>query len=404
MATRLALDGGEPVRVEPFPHWPQWNDDERAALQAVLDAGEWWSIGGQQVEAFAREFAATHDAAHGVCCTNGSAALEICLRAADIQWGEEVITTSYSFIATANAALLVGAVPRFADVLPDTWNLDPAHVEALITPRTRAIIAVHIGGEPADMDALVGIARDHGLVLIEDAAQAHGAAWRGRRVGALGDMGTFSFQNSKNITAGEGGAILSNSTDWYERCWSVVNVGRRPNGGWYEHVGLASNYRLTEWQAAVLRVQLPRLLAQNAQRQRSAAFLAAGLAQIGGLSVIPGDPRVTDNAYHLLKLRYDPEAFGGRPADEFVRAIRAEGIPIGRGYPAPFGAEAMIQREVARICSRLGLATPDDGPWPVCTEVCANGLWLLHSALLSAESDLEDILAAVAKIKTAWTA
>jgi dTDP-4-amino-4,6-dideoxygalactose transaminase len=404
MATQLAIDGGEPVRVEPFPHWPQWNDDERAALHAVLDTGEWWSIGGQQVEAFAREFAAAHDAAHGVCCTNGSAALEICLRAAGIQWGDEVITTSYSFIATANAALLVGAVPRFVDVLPDTWNLDAAQVEALITPRTRAIIAVHIGGEPADMDALGRIAREHDLVLIEDAAQAHGAAWRGRRVGALGDMGTFSFQNSKNITAGEGGLILCNSADWYERCWSVVNVGRRPNGGWYEHIGLASNYRLTEWQAAVLRAQLPRLLAQNAQRQCSAAFLAAGLAQIGGLSVIPGDPRVTDNAYHLLKLRYDPEAFGGRPADEFVRAVRAEGIPIGRGYPAPFGEEAMIQREVARICTRLGLATPDDGPWPICAEVCANGLWLLHSALLSAESDLEDILAAVAKIKTAWTA
>ncbi|NLX37147.1 MAG: DegT/DnrJ/EryC1/StrS family aminotransferase, partial [Chloroflexi bacterium] len=251
MSARLAIDGGEPLRQRPFPHWPQWSEQERKALLTTLASGEWWSMGGEQVDAFTREFAAAHEAAHGVCCTNGSAALEICLRAIGLDWGDEVITSSYSFVATANAALLVGAIPRFADVLPDTWNLDPCQVEALITPRTKAIIAVHIGGEPADMDALAQIAQEHDLPLIEDAAQAHGAAWRGRHVGAIGDMGTFSFQNSKNITAGEGGIILTNSADWHERCWSVVNVGRRPDGGWYEHVGLASNYRLTEWQAAV---------------------------------------------------------------------------------------------------------------------------------------------------------
>ncbi|MGI6374801.1 MAG: DegT/DnrJ/EryC1/StrS family aminotransferase [Anaerolineae bacterium] len=403
MSAQLAIDGGEPLRREPFPHWPQWSGEEQEALLAALESGEWWSMGGQQVDAFAREFAAAHDAHYGVCCTNGSAALEICLRAAGLEWGDEVITTSYSFVATANAALLVGAIPRFADVLPDTWNLDPAHVEALITPRTRAIIAVHIGGEPADMDALTRLAQARGLVLIEDAAQAHGAAWRGRRVGAIGDMGTFSFQNSKNITAGEGGIILSNRADWHERCWSVVNVGRRPDGGWYEHVGLASNYRPTEWQAAVLRAQLPRLWPQNAMRQRHVRLLAKGLAQIGGLTALPGDPRVTDNAYHLLKLRYDPDAFGCRPAAEFVRAARAEGVPFTRGYPAPFGREPMIRRETERICRRLDLPVPDDGDWPHCQQACDDGLWLLHSVLLGNDADMEDILAVVDKIKRAWT-
>ncbi len=402
MAARLAIDGGEPLRLAPFPHWPQWNESERSALEATLNSGEWWSIGGQQVDAFAREFAAAHEAKYGVCCTNGSAALEICLRACGLEWGDEVITTSYSFVATANAALLVGAVPRFVDVLPDTWNLDPTQVEALITPRTRAVVAVHIGGEPADMDALTGIAARHGLALIEDAAQAHGAAWRGHRVGAIGDMGTFSFQNSKNITAGEGGIILSNSADWHARCWSVVNVGRKPDGDWYEHVGLASNYRLTEWQAAVLRVQLPRLLAQNAHRQRNAAILGEGLRQIGGLTTLPGDSRVTANAYHLLKMRYDASSFGGRSASDFVRAARAEGVPFTRGYPAPFGREEMIRRETARICSRLALPVPEDGPWPVCEEVCANGLWLLHSVLLGSEADMQSILDVVDKIKQAW--
>lgn len=402
MAIQLAVDGGEPVRRTPFPHWPQWDEAERAALSAVLASGEWWSMGGPQGDALAREFATLHEAAYGVCCTNGSAALEVCLRAAGLDWGDEVITTAYSFIATANAALLVGAVPRFADILPDTWNLDPAGVEALITPRTRAIIAVHIGGEPADLDALTRIAREHDLVLIEDAAQAHGAAWRGRRVGAIGDMGTFSFQQSKNMTAGEGGMILSNSAAWAERCWSVVNVGRRQDGGWYEHVGLASNYRLTEWQAAILRAQLPRLLAQNAHRQERARQLAEGLAQIGGLTALPGDPRVSANAYHLLKLRYDPAAFGGRSAAEFVRAAQAEGVPFTRGYPAPFGCEELIRRETARICRHLARPLPDDGPWPHCAEACANGLWLPQPVLLGTPRDMESILATVAKIQQAW--
>jgi len=403
MSARLAIDGGEPLRQRPFPHWPQWSEQERKVLLTTLASGEWWSMGGEQVDAFTREFAAAHEAAHGVCCTNGSAALEICLRAIGLDWGDEVITSSYSFVATANAALLVGAIPRFADVLPDTWNLDPCQVEALITPRTKAIIAVHIGGEPADMDALAQIAQEHDLPLIEDAAQAHGAAWRGRHVGAIGDMGTFSFQNSKNITAGEGGIILTNSADWHERCWSVVNVGRRPDGGWYEHVGLASNYRLTEWQAAVLRAQLPRLVEQNACRQRHARQLADGLAQLGGLVALPGDPRVSANAYHLLKMRYDPESFGGRSAAEFVAAARAEGVPFTRGYPAPFGREPMIRREIARICQRLNLPLPDDGDWPHCQQACDNGLWLLHSVLLASAADMQDILAVVDKIKQAWS-
>jgi dTDP-4-amino-4,6-dideoxygalactose transaminase len=359
-------------------------------------------MAGGQVTAFVHEFAEAHQASHGVGCTNGSAALEICLRAMDIEWGEEVITSSYSFIATANAALLVGAVPRFADVLPGTWNLDPSHVEQLITPRTRAIIAVHIGGEPADMDALRRIAGQHGIVLIEDAAQAHGAAWRGQRVGAIGDMGTFSFQSSKNVTAGEGGMVLTNSEDWYERCWSVVNVGRKPGGAFYDHVGLASNYRLTEWQAAVLRVQLTRLFDLNRRRQHSAAYLRTGMAEIEGLDMIPGDPRVTDDACHLLRLHYEPRAFGERTTADFVRAMRAEGVPIGRGYIEPFGSQAMILRETAKICGRLGLAVPEDGPWPVCADICENGLWLHHAMLLGDEADLDDILRAAAKVKAAW--
>lgn len=398
----LAMDGGRPLRAQPYPAWPYWDDREEAVLLDVLRSGEWWSVGGSHVTRFEDEFAAFHGARHGVAVTNGSAALEVCLMAAGVDWGDEVITTPYTFIATASACLLVGAMPRFVDVLPDTWNLDPALVEAAITPRTKAIIAVHLGGEPADMDALAEIARRHGIVLIEDACQAHGAEWCGRPVGALGDMGCFSFQASKNITSGEGGIILTNDERWYERCWSVHNVGRQREGQWYGHVALASNYRLSEWAGAVLRVQLTRLQGQAERRARNGAYLADTLAEVSGLSAIPGDARVTRNAYHLFKLWYDPQRFGGRDKAEFAKAMQAEGIPISVGYPRPLAQEPVIRRRVAFIADRLGLEPPTEAQCPVAESVCERGLWLPQNVLLGSHADVEDVVRAALKVQRAW--
>lgn len=402
MQYRLAIDGGRPLRGEPYPAWPQWDEREEAVLLDVLRSGAWWAVGGNHVKRLEDEFAACHEAAHGVAVTNGSAALEVSLRAADVDWGDEVITTPYTFIATASACLLVGAVPRFVDVLPDTWNLDPAGVEAAITPRTRVIVAVHLGGEPADMDALGEIARRHGLLLIEDACQAHGASWRDRRVGAIGDMGCFSFQASKNITGGEGGMILTNNPDWYERCWSVHNVGRQRGGQWYGHVALASNYRLSEWAGAVLRVQLTRLHEQSERRARNGAFLADALAEVTGLSAVPGDSRVTRNAYHLFKMWYQPALFGGRPKAEFARAMQAEGIPVSVGYPQPLSREPVIRDRVAFVAERLDLEPPSEEHCPVAEDICARGLWLPQNVLLGSQADIEDVVRAALKVQRAW--
>lgn len=400
--SRLAIDGGRPLRAEPFPAWPQWDQREEAVLLDVLRSGEWWAVGGSHVKRFEAEFAAYHEARHGVAVTNGSAALEVCLMAAGVDWGDEVITTPYTFIATASSCLLVGAVPRFVDVLPDTWNLDPAQVEAAITPRTKAIIAVHLGGEPADMDALGEIARRHGLRLIEDACQAHGATWCGHKVGALGDMGCFSFQASKNITGGEGGMILTNDPELYERCWSVHNVGRQRQGQWYGHVALASNYRLSEWAGAVLRVQLTRLHDQAERRARNGAYLADALAEVPGLSAVPGDPRVTRNAYHLFKLWYEPSYFAGHDKAEFALAMQREGIPMSVGYPRPLAREQVITQRVATIVDRLGLERPDEAPCPVAEDICARGLWLPQNVLLGSQADVEDVVRAALKVQRAW--
>lgn len=404
MAERLAIDGGTPVRTVGYPTWPQWNQQEERALLETCRSGNWWATDGVQVRAFESEFAEYHQARYGIACTNGSSALEVALRAAGVDWGDEVITTPYTFIATAASCLLVGAVPRFADILPSTWNLDPAQVEALITPRTKAILPVHIGGEPADLDALRALASRHNLALIEDAAQAHGAIWNGRKVGALGDMGTFSFQASKNITGGEGGMVLTNDQELAHRGWSCVNVGRSPKGALFQHVNLASNYRMAEWMGAVLRVQLGRLDEQAEKRAANAAYLAEALSEIPGLSPVPGDPRVTRNAYHLFRFSFDPEAFGGRTRDDLARAMEAEGIPIYSGYREPLSRQKVVVERSAYIRERLGLPAQDPDPCPVCEDVCQRGMWLYQALLLAERRDMDDIVAASRKIQRAWGA
>jgi dTDP-4-amino-4,6-dideoxygalactose transaminase len=398
----LAIDGGTPLHPHAYPAWPQWDGREEVALQEALRSGQWWAPGGTQVKAFEAEFAAYHQARHGIAVTNGSAALEACLHAAGVDWGDEVITTPYTFIATANACLLVGAIPRFVDVLPESWNMDPRQIEALITPRTKAIIAVHIGGEPADLTAIGDIARRHSLVLIEDACQAHGAIWQGRKVGAIGDMGCFSFQASKNITGGEGGMIVTNEEGWAEKCWSVANVGHQRHGEWYQHITLASNYRLSEWAGAVLRVQLSRLEEQAEQRTRGAAYLADILHEVPGVEPLVGDARVTRNAYHLFKMHYDPKRFGGRSSREFSAAMRAEGVPMSPGYPEPLSVSRVIVERTRTMSEKLHLPQVAAQACPVAEEACTCGLWLTQNVLLAPQGDLDDIVRAALKVQSAW--
>ena len=222
MTGRLAIDGGTPVRTAPWPAWPRSGAAERRALTEVLESGR-WGLGGGAVPELEARFAALHGARYAVACCNGTMALQAALVAAGVQPGDEVITSPYSFAATAHAIRSLGAVPAFADVAAGTHNLDPARIEDAITERTTAILPVHIGGRPADMDRVNEIAARRGLRVIEDAAQAWLAGWRGRAVGTLGDAGAFSFQSSKNLTAGEGGMVLTDDESVYR---SAVVVAR----------------------------------------------------------------------------------------------------------------------------------------------------------------------------------
>ncbi len=270
---KLAINGGTPVRTKSFPEWPIHGELEKKLLLEVLESGKWGGVGRIKLEEFEQKFAKVQDAKYATTVNNGTIAITAALYAAGIQAGDEVIIPPYTFIATATAVLMIGAIPVFVDIEADTLLLNPEKVEAAITPKTKAIIAVHIAGAPANMTRLMEISKKHGLRLIEDAAQAVGAKWEGVGVGAIGDLGTFSFQSSKNLNAGEGGIITSNDKELADLVWSVANVGRIREGAWYQHENVGWNLRLTEFQAAILLAQMSRLEEQCVKREANGQLL-----------------------------------------------------------------------------------------------------------------------------------
>jgi dTDP-4-amino-4,6-dideoxygalactose transaminase len=400
----LAICGGEKTHTRPWPPWPIYDDNDRAALLEVLES-DVWGIGGQTGRNMLAEFAEFHDAKHAVGVTSGTTALETALRAAGVGPGHEVIVPPYTFIATANSALMVGAIPVFADIDPDTYNLSPAAAEAAITERTKAIIAVHIGGSPCDMDAFVALAKKHDLILIEDCAQAHGAEWRGTKVGAIGDLGCFSFQSSKNVTAGEGGIIVTNNDDLYSRAWSIHNVGRAPDGGWYDHRILGANLRLTEFQAALIRCGMRRLPELMDRRDECAFYLQSLLKDLPGVDYAKMHDGATRNAWHLFIGKYDAEQFGGLPRERFIEAVCAEGIPMSRGYNPLYQEQLFrngIRADECPLACKFYAGSMDytQVSCPVTERVCASeGWWLFQSMLLGEKRDMDDIAAAITKIR-----
>ncbi len=407
--SRLAIDGGVPVRRTAFPQWPVFDEREEHLLLEVLHSGEWGALKGSKTAEFQARFAAYQGAKFGTCVPNGTLALELALKALGVRQGDEVITTPYTFVATANAAIALGAVPIFADIDLSSYNLDPVEVERAITPRTKVIVPVHMGGRPTDMDALRAIAARHGLRILEDACQAWGSEWRGHRVGAIGDIGAFSFQSSKNITAGEGGMIVTNDEALAEACWSLHNVGRVRGGLWYHHEIVGWNLRITEWQSAVLLAQLERLDEQTERREANARYLVERLSQVPGLNPLQADPRITRQSRHVFIVRYDSAAFGGRSRDHFVEALCGEGIdPIAPGY-VPLNRVPGIRRAMAESgeAAVRGLSVAGDGlpELPGCPRAewaSQNTIWFYQYALLGDETDIDDIAMAATKIQRAW--
>lgn len=385
MTGNLALTGAAAVRTEPWPSWPQWDDAEAKRLVEVLESGSWGGYSAA-VDTFEEGFAARHDALHCIATSNGTTSLIAALRAFGIGHGDEVVVPAYTFFATASAVRLVGATPVFVDIDPSTYNVDIDAVEAALGPKCRAIIPVHFAGQCVDMDKLEPVARRHSLHVIEDAAHAHGSTWHGRPVGAIGDIGSFSFQTNKNMTAGEGGAIVTNDEALAERVWSEVHHGRQRAGEWYRHPQLGSNLRISGWQAAVLNAQLERLDEQIEHRQRSARSLRASLVE-SGVRPLDWDERADVHAHHLFVLRYGPDAFGNVDRQVFVEALRAEGVPCSTGYPTPLYDQPSLAPPHGRVT-----------PCPATVQACREAIWLSHPLLLASPDAIADIPTAIARI------
>ncbi|MFH1070363.1 MAG: DegT/DnrJ/EryC1/StrS family aminotransferase [Candidatus Glassbacteria bacterium] len=331
----LALAGGAPLSKKGYSiKWPVVTEADVRAVARVAGSGAWWRFAGREVEKFEKEFGRYHDARHVLCVANGTVAIEVALRALGICPGDEVIVPSVTFIASASAVLIARAVPVFADVLEATCQIDPADIERKITPRTRAVVVVHYAGYPADMDAILKIAGKHGLKVIEDCAHAQGTAWRGRKVGCLGDFGTFSFQQSKSLTCGEGGAVVTDSRELYEKAYAYHHIGRALGSEKYEHTTVGPNYRLTEFQGAILRTQLRKLQKQTEKRMRNAGILSRELEGLPGLEPLARDGRITQRGYYFYVLRFDEDRFG-ISRDRFLEAMAAEGAGLGVGYKVP---------------------------------------------------------------------
>lgn len=383
----LALHGGTPVRSKAWPRWPQWDESERDGLLAVLERGEWGGYD-KAVRDFEAAFAARHAAAHCITTVNGTTTLETALRALGIGADDEVIVPPYTFIATASAVRIVGATPVFADVELETWNLSIPAVEAAISERTKAVIPVHFGGLPADLDALLPLAARHNLAVIEDAAHAHGSSWNGKPVGAQGTVGSFSFQASKNLTAGEGGALLTNDPVLAEKMWSIANCGRRSDGLWYEHPNLGTNLRLSGWQAAILSAGLARLDEQLRRRMGNARHLRAFLDEIDGLTPQLWDSRCDSHAHHLFLMRYDADRFAGLSQEKFVAALKAEGISASTGYAYPLYHQPPLQSPHSRTL-----------PCPNSEQLCRETVWLPQNLLLAEREEMDDVANAILKVR-----
>ncbi|MEU1456846.1 DegT/DnrJ/EryC1/StrS family aminotransferase [Streptomyces avermitilis] len=404
--TALALLGGSPLRTRPFRTWPQFDQAEFDALADVLNSRRWGGIhSGSQGESFETELAAYLQVPHAAVVSSGTAGLMIALRALGVRPGDEVVVPAMTYVATATAVSLLGGVPVFVDIDSATHTIDSSAVKAAISEKTKAIIAVHLGGHPADMDGLGAVADTYGIPIIEDCAQSLGAAWNGCQTGSLGTIGVFSFASTKNITAGEGGAVVTHDDELAARIASLRDHGRPPGGG-SDHPQLGWNLRLSEFQSAILRVQLARLKDHLTVKDEGAAYLASELYSVPGLRPVPVptdlDPRVTAHGRFSFAFTFDSEAFGGEETgctsvSVFRAALRAEGIPVlGRDLAAcpdePIYADA-TSRDYSS--SRTASATQARA---ACARLVLLGQAAGSGLLFEESAELADVVRAVEKI------
>ncbi|MEN8191284.1 MAG: DegT/DnrJ/EryC1/StrS family aminotransferase [Bacteroidota bacterium] len=403
-----AILGGSVIHKNEWPKWPIWNPktDEKKIIK-VLQSGVWSR--NKVVAEFENKWADILGAKRSILTTNGTHALITSLKMLGIGPGDEVLTTPYTFIATIDAILLSNAMPVFVDVDPETYQIDPSKIEEKITSKTKAILPVHILGLPADMGKIMEIARKHDLKVIEDACQAHLAEINGKKVGTFGHAGCFSFQNSKNLAIGEGGAIVSDDDDFMDHAFSFHNFGR-PYGNMVgdvsgQYVMVGTKCRSTEYQAAIGLVQLSRLEEQTELRNQNAEYLKSQIQSLPGIIPYNLYKDVTRATYHLFPFTYKTEQFQDLPRDKFLKSLKAEGIPCSGGYTPlntmPYLKDALSSKVFQAVYSKEELDFDnyvEKNKCPVNDQMCEEMVWLPQNVLLGTKKDMDDIAEAISKI------
>ena len=406
-ASELAINGGTPVRTEGWMDWPIWDTSAEGSMLELLRSGNWYRGDGHKCEEFEMKYAQLIGARHVVATASGTTALIAALHTLGVDAGDEVIVSPYTFIATYNVVFNQKALPVFADTNQETFTIDPGKIEGRITDRTRAILPVHIFGLPADMNRILAIAKKHDLKVIEDACQAWLAEYDGKMCGTLGDLGCFSFQNSKHIPSGEGGAIAGNNDEVMDRCFAYHNCGR-PHGatmaGLRNYHIRGSNKRMTEIQAEILLSQMGRARADADKRLENALYLDSKLKEIPGIIPYKLADGATRSAYHFYPFRYKSEYFDGVPREKFRAALNAEGIPSYSGYGKQYFdgliEDAIGSRGYKRLFSagRLNRYREEIRNLPENDQLTREGVMLFQNMLLAERKDMDDIINAVHKI------
>jgi dTDP-4-amino-4,6-dideoxygalactose transaminase len=402
MKKDLAINGGTKTIDKDFS-WPLFDESEINAVTDVVRSGKWGNPDcGDMVKEFEDEFAAFCGAKYALTCVNGSVALRLALIASGVKPGDEVIIPPYTFIATSTIVLEANCVPVFVDIDPDTYNLDPRKIEAAITNRTRAIIPVHFAGQACEMDEIMTIAKKHNLKVIEDACHGHGAEYKGKKLGSIGDAGCFSFQSSKNLTSGEGGMVITNDENLFDMMNSLRNVGRVKGGQWYEHHYLGCNYRMTQLQVALLASQLKKLKEQTAKRHQNGTYLNSLLEKIDGIKPLERGKGETVHSYHIYIFKYDKSKFNNLAKAEFAKMLAAEGVPCFMGYPEPLYRQPLFQDK-----NFMCYAIPEEVSYkkvtcPVTEKACyEEAVWILQHGMLGPKEDMEKFAEAILKIQRA---
>lgn len=402
---KLAINGGEKTHAGSWPKWPYWDQSAEPGILDMFRTGRWWRGDGEYVSEFEKKYAALMGAKRCLATASGTTALTTALGVLGVDAGDEVLVSPYTFIASYNAIFVHKALPVFVDSDPETFLMDPKKIEEKITDRTVAILPVHIYGLPVDMDSVNKVARSHNLKVVEDACQAWLAEYRGKRTGTLGDLGCFSFQNSKHLPAGEGGAVLGNDDAVMDRCHSYHNCGR-PYGGMKAEKGYpyrGYNYRMQQSQALILMSQMKRFEKDNDIRLSNALYLDKKLKEIPGIIPYKLADGATRAVYHLYPFRYIKENFNNVPKEKFLRALSAEGIPCSSGYGKQnkdgLLEEALSSRGYKRLFSEARLKQwREENNLPGNDQLSDQAVTFSQSLLLGSKADMDDIVNAITKI------